>query len=87
MRPTVRFSSTKPEFYSTLNQRVNEYFKTRKLNRSGNTEMFIKTVFMFSLYCIPYLLMITGVKPLGKVIVFPKWGCHNQGIEILRPLK
>jgi linoleoyl-CoA desaturase len=61
MRPTVRFSSTKPEFYSTLNQRVNEYFKTRKLNRSGNAEMFIKTVFMFSLYCIPYLLMITGV--------------------------
>jgi linoleoyl-CoA desaturase len=61
MKPTVRFSTTKPEFYSTLNQRVNEYFKTRKLNRNGNTEMFIKTVFMFSLYLIPYFLMITGV--------------------------
>jgi linoleoyl-CoA desaturase len=61
MNPTIRFSSTKPEFYSTLNQRVNEYFKSRKLNRNGNTEMILKTVFMFSLYLIPYFLMITGI--------------------------
>ena len=60
MNPTIRFSSTKPEFYSTLNQRVNEYFKSRKLNRNGNTEMVLKTVFMFSLYIIPYLLIITS---------------------------
>lgn len=60
MKPTVRFASTKSEFYSTLNQRVNEYFKTRKLNRNGNTEMIVKTVFMFSLYIVPYLLMVTG---------------------------
>ena len=61
MNATIRFSSTKPEFYSTLNQRVNEYFKSRKLNRNGNTEMILKTVFMFSLYLIPYFLMITGI--------------------------
>lgn len=61
MNPTIRFSSTKPEFYSTVNQRVNEYFKSRKLNRNGNAEMILKTVFMFSLYFIPYLLIITSV--------------------------
>lgn len=61
MKSTVRFSSEKSEFYSTLNQRVNDYFKTKKLNRNGNTEMILKTVFMFSLYIIPYLLMITGI--------------------------
>ena len=57
----IRFSSAKPEFYSTLNQRVNDYFKSRKLSKSGNSEMIIKTVFMFSIYAIPYLLMIAGV--------------------------
>lgn len=57
----IRFSSAKPEFYSTLNQRVNEYFKSRNLSRSGNAEMKIKTIFMFSLYFVPYALMVTGV--------------------------
>src|SRR5688500_3352491 len=61
MKASIRFSSTKPEFYSTLNQRVNEYFKTGNLSRTGNAEMIIKTVFMFALYLIPYVLMITGI--------------------------
>lgn len=57
----IRFSSAKPEFYSTLNQRVNEYFKSKNLPRTGNLEMKVKTAFMFSLYFVPYFLMITGV--------------------------
>jgi linoleoyl-CoA desaturase len=61
MKSSIRFSSTKPEFYSTLNQRVNEYFKSRNLSRTGNVEMFVKTIFMFSLYIIPYVMMITGM--------------------------
>lgn len=61
MKASIRFSSAKPEFYSTLNQRVNEYFKSKNISRSGNAEMKIKTLFMFSLYLIPYALMITGV--------------------------
>ena len=61
MKTPIRFSSAQPEFYSTLNQRVNEYFKSRNLSRTGNSEMIIKTVFMFTLYIAPYILMITGV--------------------------
>lgn len=61
MQSPIRFSSAKAEFYSTLNQRVNEYFKEKNLSRSGNIEMFLKTVFMFMLYLIPYFLMLTGV--------------------------
>jgi linoleoyl-CoA desaturase len=61
MKPTtIRFSSARPEFYSTLNQRVNEYFKSRNLSRNGNMEMTVKTLFMFALYTVPYLLIITG---------------------------
>lgn len=61
MKPTIRFSSATPEFYNTLNQRVNDYFKSRNLSRTGNSEMILKTLFMFTLYLVPYMLMITGV--------------------------
>lgn len=61
MKASIRFSQTKPEFYATLNQRVNEYFKNAKRNRTGNAEMFFKTAFIFALYLVPYALMITGV--------------------------
>ena len=60
MQSTIRFSSTNGEFYPTLNQRVNEYFKTNNLSRNGNAEMFIKTIFMFLLYIVPYILIITA---------------------------
>lgn len=61
MKAAIRFASTKPEFYATLNQRVNEYFKSGNISRNGNAEMIFKTAFMFTLYIIPYALIITGV--------------------------
>lgn len=61
MKAPIRFSQVKPEFYSTLNQRVNDYFKHANVLRTGNAEMIFKTIFMFALYVVPYVLMITGV--------------------------
>jgi linoleoyl-CoA desaturase len=58
---TIRFCSSKADFFTTLNQRVNEYFKSNSITRHANTEMKIKTVFMHSLYFVPYLIMITGM--------------------------
>lgn len=60
MRSTIRFSSVKPEFYSTLNQRVNDYFKNGNISRNGNAEMVVKTLVMFTLYLVPYALIITS---------------------------
>lgn len=61
MKSTIRFSSARADFFTTLNQRVNDYFKTNKISRYANTEMKIKTVVMFSIFIVPYLLMITSV--------------------------
>lgn len=62
MKPnTIRFSSARADFFTTLNQRVNEYFKTNNISRYANNEMKIKTVAMFAIYFIPYGLMISGV--------------------------
>jgi linoleoyl-CoA desaturase len=58
---SIKFSNANADFFSTLNKRVNEYFRTEGIDRHGNTAMIIKTIFMFSLYTIPYALIITGV--------------------------
>lgn len=60
MKSTIRFSSIKPEFYSTLNQRVSDYFKNGNISRNGNAEMVIKTLVMFTVYLVPYALIITS---------------------------
>lgn len=61
MKQPIRFASTRTDFFTTLNQRVNGYFKENNISRYANTEMKVKTVAMFSMYFIPYILMITSV--------------------------
>src|SRR6187551_812494 len=57
---TLKFPSTRPDFFATLNKRVNEYFKTNGITRHANTEMVVKTVFMFCLYFVPYGFIVSG---------------------------
>ncbi|MGE0770842.1 MAG: fatty acid desaturase [Cyclobacteriaceae bacterium] len=60
MLKTIKFASNQNDFFSTLNQRVNEYFKQTGKSKHANGEMVFKTVFMFLLYFVPYGFMITG---------------------------
>lgn len=57
----LTFSSTDRDFSTTLNKRVNEYFKNHNLSKHANPEMVIKTVCMFLAYFGPYVLILTGV--------------------------
>jgi linoleoyl-CoA desaturase len=57
----IKFPTTRAEFFRTLNQRVNEYFKSNQISKHANTEMKIKTVFMYLLCFTPYALMLSGV--------------------------
>jgi linoleoyl-CoA desaturase len=58
---TITFAPTQREFSTTLNKRVADYFKANGLNRHADTEMIIKTIFMFGMYFIPYGLILGGV--------------------------
>ena len=58
---TLKFSTTHREFVTALNKRVNDYFKTKGIAKHGNREMIVKTIFMFTLYLLPYTLVLTGV--------------------------
>ncbi|HYF68399.1 MAG TPA: acyl-CoA desaturase [Ohtaekwangia sp.] len=60
-RKTVLFAPTHRDFTSTLNKRVNEYFKSTGKSRYANGAMVLKTVVMFGMYWIPYALILSGI--------------------------
>lgn len=57
----LKFAAKQQDFFGTLSQRVNSYFKSNNIERTANTEMVIKTIFMFSLYFFPYALLLSGM--------------------------
>jgi len=59
---TIKFSNNKTnDIMGTLRIRVKEYFDSKNLARYGDSSMVWKTVFMISLYLIPYFLMLSGL--------------------------
>ncbi len=61
MIQSIKFANIQPEFYATLSQRVNSYFKANNLSRNANATMVVKTIFMMLLYFIPYFVSISGL--------------------------
>ncbi len=57
----IRFAPARTDFVSTLNRRVNEYFKSNNISRYANAEMKVKTVVMYAIYFVPYFIMIFGL--------------------------
>lgn len=87
MNLNLRFPVQRPEFFATLSQRVNAYFKTNQIERTANTEMVIKTIFMFSLYFIPYFLVLSGLFTswwaLAALCVVMGLGVAGIGLSIM----
>lgn len=77
---TVKFSGgIHPDLMNTLRLRVTEYFKENNSHRFGDSSMIIKTVFMLSLYLLPYLIMITGLVT-GYWTIFGLWIIMGLGM-------
>jgi len=64
----LKFATSRQDFFVTLSQRVSAYFKTNKIERTANAEMIIKTIFMFTLYFLPYGLMLSGMFTSGLAL-------------------
>lgn len=81
------FARTRPDFHSTLNKRVNDYFKSRQLCRHADKGMKLKTAFMLSLYSLPYFLMISGyfVSPWAMLglCVLMGFGLAGIGLSVM----
>jgi linoleoyl-CoA desaturase len=76
---SIKFASARPDFFTTVNQRVNNYFKTNNISRYGNGEMKFKTIFMYLLYWVPFVILLTGMVSNG-------WGmlglCLIMGVGV-----
>ena len=71
-RKVIRFKNNlHEEFNKTLNNRVNDYFKSSKVGRYANAEIVFKTLFMFVLYLMPYCLLVFG-KSQTTLLLTPK---------------
>ena len=68
----IKFNnSDRKDFMLDLRHSVDNYFTQNKISRFGNINMYLKTVFMLSLYCVPYFLMILGyVDPKESSFLF-----------------
>jgi linoleoyl-CoA desaturase len=58
---SIRFNNANRSFYLTAKKRVDEYFKENNISRYGNSQMVIKSIFMFTLYFTPFILLILNV--------------------------
>lgn len=67
------------EFFGTLRSRVNTYFKANQKSKYGNKEMVLKTLVMFSLFLVPFGLMMSGLI-LSPVLIILLWTVMGIGM-------
>lgn len=61
---TVQFSRVdKAKFFRTLNKRVNQYFKEKKIKRTGNWKLYLKAMIMFAIFLVPFIIILTVDMP------------------------
>lgn len=80
-----RFSNqVNAEFFSTLRQRVNDYFTTNNIPMHGDSKIVIKTIVMFLLYFGPYLFIVTGwvTNPFLFIGLWLVMGLGGAGIGV-----
>ncbi|MCK5637127.1 MAG: acyl-CoA desaturase [Flavobacteriaceae bacterium] len=49
----------KTKFFRTLNKRVNNYFTENHIKKTGNWKLYTKAIFMFALFIVPLVLILT----------------------------
>ncbi|MBC2839025.1 acyl-CoA desaturase [Robiginitalea sp. SC105] len=78
----IRFSRTEsPQFFRTLNKRVNAYFKENNLKKTGNWKLHLKTAVMFSMLLAPYFLILTlGLPNWANLLLTMLMGVGMAGV-------
>ena len=76
----IKFNTAdRPEFVKELRNRVNAYFKENNKSRHANVNMVIKTIFMLSLYFVPYFLILFNITE-NSWIVLGLWVLMSLGM-------
>jgi linoleoyl-CoA desaturase len=80
----ISFAAVQKDLFSVLNQRIQQHFKQSDTSRYANTEMVVKTMFMFALYTVPYALIVAGVPSsfCGLLLLYAIMGIGLAGIGL-----
>ncbi len=83
----LRYENTdRADFYTVLRSRVNAYFKDNNVSRYANANMVIKTVFMISLYVVPFVMILTVFDSWFMIMlmwVLTGFGMSGIGLSIM----
>jgi linoleoyl-CoA desaturase len=82
---TLRFSrGESDEFIIELRKRVNDYFTSNNIKKTSNPNMVFKTVFMISLFFVPYAFVVSGLvsNHLLYIILWVLMGLGTSGIGL-----
>lgn len=82
----IKFANNSPEFYATLSQRVNAYFRDRSLSRTANSAMVVKTIVMLAIYFVPFtvILVMAPAYPIYLVLsAIMGFGVAGIGLSIM----
>src|SRR5688572_30991123 len=55
---SIRFGNNQKDFYLTLKKRVDNYFKEKNISPYGNYKMIVKTIVMYAIYLVPFILIL-----------------------------
>ena len=82
MKQKIKFTNKdKTQFFNTLKKRVDNYFIENNISQYANATMVFKTIFMLSLYFVPYTLIMTqGYSLLGMWLCSLVMGLGLAGI-------
>ena len=68
---SINFSRIdKAKFFRTLNKRVNSYFKENNIKRTGNWKLYTKAFIMFSVFLVPFILILTVEMPQWLMFIW-----------------
>jgi linoleoyl-CoA desaturase len=84
-RKSVNFNvHSQPEFYREVVKRVNSHFKNSNISKQGNIDMVLKTIFMCSIYFIPFFFLISGTvsSVSGNIGLWALMGFGMSGIGL-----
>ncbi len=70
LRGQVKFVATdKNEFFLTLRNRVDSYFKSHQLSPHANTEMIIKSITLLGSYILPLIILVVVNPPFWLALI------------------
>ncbi len=84
MKTVITFSKKDPaNFFKTIRSRVNSYFEENNIKKTGGFELHLKTVVMFSLYLVPFSLILAQILPVwGILLSYLVMGIGLSGIGL-----